>query len=97
MDTDTEIANETSWDVAYQAVEMGAVDKREEEEKVYKVFFSYLIKARSPEHGMVRLQEMLEDIKENKEEGEEPTVDFKFREVDLDENQGMEIIFQGIK
>ena len=46
---------------------------------------------------MVRLQEMLEDIKENKEEGEEPTVDFKFREVDLDENQGMEIIFQGIK
>ena len=92
MDTDIEIQSTTATKIAEEAIKIGAVDKREEEEKTFKVFFNTLIRARSPEHGMVRLQEMLDNLKEtNCKNG------FYFREVDLEENEDFEIIFQGVK
>ena len=55
MDTDTEIRSTTITKIAEEAAKIGAVNKREEDEKVFKVFFSTLIQAKSPEHGLVRL------------------------------------------
>lgn len=92
MDTDIEIESTAATKIAEEAIKIGAVDKREEEEKIFKVFFSTLIKARSPEHGMVRLQEMMDNLKETNCKNE-----FKFREVDLEESENIEIVFNGTK